>query len=189
MRTTTSTLITLCGLALLAACGGTDNSTGSAEDSVAAERIHAMEESLYAKPNVDMKQAQALLDVYMLYAKTHPLDSLTPEYIFRAASMKTSLGDPQGAITLYDRIIGNYPHWSKLPDAFYLKAFTIDNGLHEKGAAQQAYQEVINRFPDHRFAADAKQMIANMQYSDEELVKKFEAMNADSTKAEATAGK
>ncbi|MEO8734717.1 MAG: hypothetical protein ABI373_10335, partial [Flavobacteriales bacterium] len=65
----------------------------------------------------------------------------------------------------------------------YLKALTIDNDLQQKGAAKQAYEEVIEKFPDGRFTAEAKQMIANMQYSDEELIKKFEAMNADSTNA------
>ena len=47
---------------------------------------------------------------------------------------------------------------------------------------------MINRFPDHRFAADSKQMIENLKYTDEELMKKFEAMNADSTQAQASSG-
>jgi outer membrane protein assembly factor BamD (BamD/ComL family) len=116
----------------------------------------------------------------------HPLDSLSPEFIFRAANMKVSFGDPKAGIGLYDRIIANYPTWGKLQDAYYLKALTIDNDLHQRGAAQQAYQEVIDKFPGGRFTAEAQQMIANMQYSDEDLIKKFEAMNADSTKAQAT---
>jgi outer membrane protein assembly factor BamD (BamD/ComL family) len=191
MRTTVGASAALCFLVLLAACGGgTTRPASAAEgaDTIAAARIHAMEDSLYARPNVDMKQAQALLDVYMLYAKTHPGDPLAPEYLFRGASIKVSLGDPQGAIGLYDRIIANFPSWGKLADTYYLKAFTIDNGLHRKGEAQQAYQEVIDRFPDHRLAADAKQSIANLQYTDEELIKRFEAMNADSMQAGASAG-
>lgn len=159
------------------ACGtGPDGATTEAP-TAAASRIRAMEDSLYAHPKVDPKGAQALLDVYLLYAKNNPVDSISPEYLLRAAGVKSALNDPQGAIALYDRIIRDYPKWSKTPDAYYLKAFTIDNGLHVKGLAQQAYQQVIDRYPQHRFAADARQMIENLGYTDEELIARFKRMN------------
>lgn len=191
MRANLSTPILLLGILLLSACGGSGGAgpDGKAGDTLAVSRIQAMEDTLYADPGVDRKGAQALLDVYLAYAKVHPLDSMTPEYIFRGASLKSTLGDPQGGIDLYDRIIRDFPHWRKIADTYYLKAFTIDNGLRQKGAAETAYNEVINRFPDHRFAADSKQMIENLKYSDEELMKRFEAMNADSTQAQAAVGK
>ena len=71
-------------------------------------------------------------------------------------------------------------------DAYYLRAFTIDSGLHLKGLAQQAYQEVIDRYPEHKFAEDSKQMIQNLGYTDEELIAKFQRMD-DSTEAAAAA--
>jgi hypothetical protein len=46
---------------------------------------------------------------------------------------------------------------------------------------------VIEKFPDHRFAKDAAQMIENLKYSDEDLIKRFEAMNGDSAAASASA--
>ena len=181
MRTTLNIIAVLIALAFLSACGGSDtDKADNNADGVAAERVRIMEDSLYAKPGMDRKGAQALLDVYLLYAKVHPLDSLTPEYLFRAASMKSNLGDPQGGIGLYDRIIRDFPSWRKISDTYYLKAFTIDNGLQQKGEAERAYTEVINRFPDHRFAQDAQQMIENLKYTDEELMQRFEAMNMDS---------
>jgi hypothetical protein len=111
------------GLAVFSSCGGGANGKGDQQgDTLAAGRIRAMEDSLYADPNFNRKGAQALLDVYLAYAKLHPLDSLTPEYIFRGASLRSGLGDPQGAIDLYDRIIRDFGHWKKLPDTYYLKA-------------------------------------------------------------------
>jgi outer membrane protein assembly factor BamD (BamD/ComL family) len=153
--------------------------------SEAVARIQAMEDTLNARPGVDAKGAQALVDVYLLYAKQHPLDSVSPEYVLRAAGVKSALRDPQAAVDLYDRVIKSWPHWRKLPDAYYLKAFTIDNGLHAKGQAQQAYQEVIDRFPEHPFAADARQMIQNLAFTDEELIARFKQLN--DTVAAATA--
>lgn len=179
-------IFTTAMVALLAACGGSDK--GTAQDAKAEEahvRIRAMEDSLYAKPGVDRKGAQALLDVYLLYARQNPLDSLTPEYLFRGAGLRSTLGDPQGGIELYDRIIRDYPAWRKLVDTYYLKAFTIDNGLHQRGEAEKAYQVVISKFPEHRFAQESKQMIENLKYTDEELIQRFERMNADSSQARA----
>lgn len=167
--------------ALMVACSGGGKPKADETRQEATVRVRAMEDSLYAKPGVDRKGAQALLDVYLLYAQRYPLDSLTPEYIFRGASIRSTLGDPNGSIALYDRIIRDFPGWSKIADTYYLKAFTIDNGLQQKGEAEKAYKEVIRRFPEHRFAKDAEQMILNLKYTDEELIQRFEAMNADST--------
>lgn len=172
------------GLLLLTACGGDG---AAVEDSTtpvsAADRIRSMEDSLYAKPYVDRKGAQALLDVYLLQAKSQPLDALTPQYLFNAAGVKRSLGDPRGGIALYDRVIANYANWPGLKNAYYMKAFCMDNDLHQKGEAERAYQLVVDKFPDDPLAADAAQAIVNLRFTDEELIQKFERLNADSAQA------
>lgn len=181
------TFTTVLGLSalLLAACGGGSSETpvASTEEAKAVEaatRIHAMEDSLFKQPTFDNKSAQALLDVYLAYAKSFPLDTLTPEYLFRAAGGKNNLGDPRGGIALYDRIIANYPRWRKTPDAYYLKALSLDKDLHQLGEAKTAYEAFINHYPDHPFVKDARKMIEFLGLTDEELIRKFEAMNKDS---------
>lgn len=168
---------------LITACGG-GASDAPATDAPAqlpapemGARIRTMEDTLFAKNVFDRRGAQALLDVYKAYAKAFPTDSMAPEYLFRAAGMSKGLGQPQDAVQLYDRIIKEYPKWGRLADTYYLRAFTIDADLKEKGRAKTAYEEVINRFPDHRFAQDAKAMIQNLQYTDEELIERFRRMN------------
>ena len=73
MRTTLSTSIILLGMLLFSACGGSGgpDKEGNGGDTLAVARIQAMEDSLYARPGVDRKGAQALLDVYLAYAKLH----------------------------------------------------------------------------------------------------------------------
>lgn len=168
---------------LITSCGG-GASDAPATDAPAqlpapemGARIRTMEDTLFAKNVFDRRGAQALLDVYKAYAKAFPTDSMAPEYLFRAAGMSKGLGQPQDAVQLYDRIIKEYPKWGRLADTYYLRAFTIDADLKEKGRAKTAYEEVINRFPDHRFAQDAKAMIQNLQYTDEELIERFRRMN------------
>ena len=148
-------------------------------------RIQGMEDSLFNSSIFEQRNAQALLDVYKAYATALPLDSMAPEYLFRAAGVARSMKDPQQSIFLYDRIVRDYPGWKKLPDTYYLKAFVIDSDLGKKGEAQTAYTYVIDNFPEHPFAEQARLAIANLNFTDEELIARFKAMEGDTS---ATAG-
>lgn len=189
MNSTMRLLLIPTTAAFLAGCGGNGdnaaNTPAPTSDSAAQAvvRIRAQEDSLFAKPVFDRKGAIALYDVYLAFAKRFPQDTMAPEYVFRAASVSRTLGEPQRTLELYDRVIRDYPQWRRLPDAYYLRAFTIDSDLGKKGEARTAYEEVIARFPDHKFAADAKQMIVNLQYTDAELIERFKKMNPDSASA------
>ena len=140
-----------------------------------------MEDSVFESMSFDQRKAQALLDVYKAYANIHPQDSMAPEYLFRAANVAKSMHEGEQGLALYDRIIKDYPGWTRLPDVYYLKAFTIDSELDRKGEAKTAYEEVIARYPDHPFARDARAMIDNLQYTDEELIQRFQQMQGDTT--------
>ena len=164
-------------LALMVACGGSDAPETPRD---ANERIRLMEDSVFESSTFDLRRAQALLDVYKAYANAHQLDSMAPEYLFRAANLSKSMHDGAQSIRLYDRIITDYGNWYRLPDVYYLKAFTIDSELDQRGEAKTAYEEVINRYPDHPFAKDARAMIDNLMYTDEELIERFKQMEQDS---------
>lgn len=167
-------------MTLLIACGGGEGTKKDGADPKAAEmvgRITTMEDTLFKSVAFDQRSGQELLDVYKAFAKAYPMDENAPEYLFRAAGLcSKAMGDPEQGIRLYDRIIVDYPNWKRLPDTYYLKAFTIDTELKQKGEAQKAYQQVINLYPDHPFAKDALQMMEYLMLSDEEVIKKFEAM-------------
>lgn len=179
-----------CAALLFCACGGHTESSDApaapeaAKAQEAARRIHKMEQDIWSGPSFDLKEAQSLVDVYLAYAKDFPIDSLTPGFLFNAANAKKNLGDPRGSVQLYDRIIANYPNWPRTPDCYYLKAFVLDDALHELGAAKTAYEIYINKFPDHTYVKDAKASIANLGMDPLELVHKFERQNAaDSARA------
>ncbi|MBP6311037.1 MAG: tetratricopeptide repeat protein [Flavobacteriales bacterium] len=167
-------------LSLLLACGGGEEAKKDGVDPKAAEmvgRISTMEDTLFKSVTFDARSAQELLDVYKAFTKAYPMDENAPEYLFRAAGLcSKAMGDPVQGIKLYDRIIVDYPSWKRLPDTYYLKAFTIDTELKQKGEAQKAYQQVINLYPDHPFANDARQMMEYLLLTDEELIQKFESM-------------
>jgi len=166
-------------VAFLVACGGAKTETPTD----VASRIKAMEDSVFESMTFDRRKAQALVDVYKAYANAYPEDSLAPDYLFRAANVAKSMHEGEESIKLYDRVIKNYPSWKRLADVYYLKAFTIDSELDRKGEALMAYKEVIARFPDHAFAKDAKIMIENLQYTDEQLIQRFQQMQTDTSQA------
>ena len=171
---------------VLAACGGgakegADTKVATDSTSVTpafmAGRIHAMEDSIFEKPAFDRRGAVALLDVYKAYAKAYPLDSLAPEYLVRAAGIQRNLKDPQAAVDIYDRVIRDYPNWPDVVACYYQKALIYQDDMKELGKAKQAYEEVIQRFPDHTFGKEAKVMIDNLQYTDAELIERFRKQN------------
>jgi len=169
-------------LVVFVAIGCGSDPKPASETAAMAGKIQVMEDSLFNSTQYDQRKAQALLDVYKAYATTYPLDSMAPEFLFRAAGLAKSMRDPHQSVFLYDRIATDYPSWYRLADVYYLKAFTIDSDQDRMGEARAAYEEVIKRYPDHPFAKDAKAMIENLQYTDEELIERFQAMQ-DSAQA------
>lgn len=162
----------------LIACGGNDGlSEADAKKAEAQRRIRRMEDSLFANRAFDQRSAQAMVDVYKAYVAAYPQDSLAPEYLFRAAGTMKSMGDPEGALRLYDRIIKDHSAWKRNVDVLYMKALTLDDDLGRLGEAKAVYEQVVRNFPDHPFARDARVMIENLGLTDEELIAKFKAMN------------
>ncbi|MGV3637342.1 MAG: tetratricopeptide repeat protein [Flavobacteriales bacterium] len=169
--------------ALLLSCGGTKEETPAD----AQARIRAMEDSVFQTLTFDERKARALIDVYKAYATANPYDTVSAEYLFRAANVAKSIHDGEQSVKLYDRIAREFPSWKRLPDVLYLKAFTIDSELGNKGEAEMAYRAVIEAYPTHPFAKDAYQMIKNLQYTDEQLIEIFQARQDSIEAAQASA--
>lgn len=177
-------LLRLSPFMLLAACGG--DATPDAKMMESRTRIRAKEDSLFEHQAFDARTAQGMIDVYKAYAAAYPLDSMAPEYLFRAAGTHKSMNQPEEAIRLYDRIAHNYQSWRRRADVLYMKGLTLDDDLDQDGEAQRIYEQVINEYPDHPFARDAKAMIENLGLTDEEIIAKFKAKNEQSTEAAAS---
>ena len=180
--TTNKLLLAIPVALLLFGCGGEARKDTPAD---AQARIRAMEDSVFQTLTFDKRKALALIDVYKAYANANPYDTVSAEYLFRAANVAKSMHDGMQSIKLYDRIAREYPSWKRLPDVLYLKAFTIDSELGNKGEAEMAYLAVIEAYPTHPFAKDAYQMIQNLKYTDEELIEIFQARQDSIDAAEA----
>lgn len=163
---------------VLFACGSDPVSEADAKKVEGQRRIRAMEDSIFVNQAFDMRSAQAMIDVYKAYTTAYPQDSLAPEYLFRAGGTYESMHNVDEALVMYDRVVKDYPQWNRMVDVLYKKAVMLHNAG-RLGEARGAYEEVIGKFPDHKFAQDARVLIEDLGMSTEEWLKRAKEKEKD----------
>lgn len=150
----------------------------------ALERIAQLEQELKSdsslSPSAD--KASAMMKAYTEFADTYPSDSLSSEYLFRAADLAQGIHHEQAAVRMYERIRKDYPASKRAAAALFMEAFVLDYNLGEKDKAKRKYAEFIAAYPDHALTPSAKASLdqLNLGLTDEELVRMWEK-NQDST--------
>lgn len=150
-------------------------SCGSPHDQQLSE-IKALEDSLFsdATKMIDQKMAKELIDKYVQFADAYPEDADTPETLFKAGDMAMNLNMPQRAITIFDRIMNDYPDFDKTPQCLFLKGYIYENDFQDLDTARKIYEEFLQKYPDDEFADDAEISIQNLGKTPEELIREFE---------------
>jgi outer membrane protein assembly factor BamD (BamD/ComL family) len=87
--------------------------------------------------------------------------------------MALSVGQVEKSVKILNRIVEEYPDYSRMEDVMFNKASHLDFELRDTTQAKVAYQEFIDRYPDSELRDDAESRIENIQYSLEELAEKF----------------
>lgn len=113
------------------------------------------------------------------YIEKNPSDtSNIVKHLYKAGELAKAVGLYGYSIKLWGQIQREYPNSPKAGDALFMQAFTFENDLQDKESAKKYYTNFLNRFPNHPFADDAKQLLTLIDKSPEELIKEFEAKNA-----------
>lgn len=174
-------LVFLAGIAL-PSCGNQEDSEVESSAKAAKEasrdmisKIDSLEKIVYVDTfDYQTKSTSELLRSYDEYTKKFPGDKKkTPEYYYKAAALCRAAKLPVKAIKYYDRILSDYPEFERAPEVAFLSAFTYDEDLNEKERAKEAYQEVIEKFPDDKWAEQATERLKTIDMSDEELIQSF----------------
>ncbi len=157
-------------------CHTNDNQNEMTPRDSAVVAIQNLEKSLYADSSTAIKPGVAfeVMLAYARFAHDNPTDSLSPEYLFKAAEIARALHKGQEAVLYYDKICKDFPQYEKTPTALFLKAFTYENVLKDTTNAKAGYQEFIKKYPDNQFADDAEYSLKYLGKSPEELIKMFE---------------
>lgn len=167
-----NSLLIVALVAALASCGPS-NEKDAADIKTAEDTLFASSEGF-----IDKAKALELVDLYVDYTNSYPDDSMAVEYLFKGAEFCLNLGEGQRAITLYDRVISEYPDFMKIPECLFLKGYVYENYLGDLDNAKAIYLEFIEKYPDNEFADDAEISIQNLGKSPEELIKQFEEQQA-----------
>ena len=111
------------------------------------------------------------------YAEENPEAADAPEYLFKAVEISINTKqDAQQSIDLVNRLVTNYPEFEKNPVAlFMLATFVYDEQQHNLDKAREAYQQIVDQYPDSPFARDAEISISQLGMTPDELIKMFES--------------
>lgn len=145
--------------------------------------IKLLTDKLWSSAVVDDGQskkdkATKLLALMDDYIKSNPNDTIIPTYLYESARCQIyQLGDFAGGFKNLDNVTEKYPKNYLAPIALNLKAFTYDETLKEKIKAAQTYNQLIERYPQSKYAKDAAVLLQFMGKSDEEIIKILEEKN------------
>ena len=115
-----------------------------------------------------------LMVLYSRYANTYPEDSLSPEFLYKAAEIARGAGDGRNAVRYFKLLLDKYPNYPKRAASIFMLAFTYENLLNDTANARKYYTEFIDKYPKHELADDARQLLKYLGKSPEEIVKSFE---------------
>lgn len=190
MKNRFNILLPAAALLLLTSCGPSRDEL--------ANRIQGVEKLLYAPQAVafDKGKADSLTALYETFVKEHPKDTLSPGFLFKAASLAMNSGNGQKALILYEQYLKDYPDKPKAPMCLFFKAFVYENLFQDLDKARESYNEFIRKYPKDDFADDAQMALVNLGKTPEMLIKEFEeraradsARRADSLAALGKKGK
>jgi len=125
------------------------------------------------KGTIGMEMIQAYTD----YANAWPKDTISAEFLFKGAEIAMNLNQSGMAIDYYNRILLNYPDYSRRPYCMFLQAYILENQMKKYDLAKTRYQEFLDTYPKHPLAESAQAAIINMGKPIEELIKEWESKN------------
>lgn len=160
-------------------CANNDEQTQE-ESLVDVAQLSAQIDSLKAKlsgplTNEEAKQlSMDLMNSCDAFVDAFPEDSRCADYLFISARASNGLRQYNTSLKTLNRIKGGYRGYEKMPEVYFLYAFTLDEDLERKEDAQKAYMDLINKFPDDPLSSQAAILLDQLYLSDEELIEMWE---------------
>lgn len=169
----TTVLGVLLSATLLTACGATHLFKDPDRSDYTAEQYYKE-----AKELLDDDKYTKAIDLYQELESTYPYGNYTEQAQLDVIYAHYKNDEPEAALAAADRFIRLHPTHPNVDYAYYLKGlvnYTAENTLIEKltqgesspdrdpestQEAYNAFKELVNRFPESRYTADARQRMA-----------------------------
>lgn len=141
------------------------------------QKINHLEDTLFKEEKLDFKKGRRAIQLYILFVDNFPADSLSPDYLFKAAEIADNIGSFEQSITLYNNCYLKYKHFIFRPECIFRQGNIYQLKLNDISKAREMYQQVIDEFPNSPMAAQSKAALSTMGKSDIELIREFEKKN------------
>lgn len=132
------------------------------------------EESLELSRGLSVK----LLETAQEHIEKFPDSEYRRELIRKGSRAAQGLGQDFEAVRLIEIAISENKNDPTIIDEMNLRAFLFDK-MDNKKKAQEAYEEIIAKFPDHESVQMHKERLKTLHMTEEELIKLFEERNAE----------
>lgn len=152
------------------------------QDSIAAvdaklkykKAVDSAEKLMRADKTYDMKNAMGTLKTYNDYVQKYPADTLSAEYLFRAADLAMGAKQYTEAANYLENILANHKDYRKYADACFVAAFVYDTYLenvnHGGDRAKQLYEFIIANYPNTSYAEQSKVLITYIGVSEDKML-------------------
>lgn len=118
----------------------------------------------------DAAAAQVIKD-YLRFQERWPNDSRCPDYLFKAADVMRGMYRVQDACIALDLLVRRYPKSPQAPEALFFAGFMLHNDISEQQKANEFLMRVIDEYPLHPRAVEARQMIQVMGMDEQDLLR------------------
>ncbi len=140
------------------------------------ERMGELEPFIYADTVTMLNSLKAgeLMNTYLDFAELYAEDTLSPEFLFKAAELAMNLKMPGRSIEVFQLLLNRYPDHSKAPYSLFMQAFIHENQLNQYDTAKALYQRFVDQYPHHELAGDARVSMDFIGLPLDELIKSWE---------------
>ncbi len=121
----------------------------------------------------DAAAAQLIKD-YLGFQERWPDDPKCPDYLFKAADVMRGMYRVADACTALDLLVRRYPQSPQAPEALFFAGFMLHNDISEHQKAHEYLQRVVDEYPLHPRAVEARQMIQVMGMDEQDLLRYLE---------------
>ncbi len=117
--------------------------------------------------------AREVLEAYSFFLDAFPDSENNAEILFNSGQVYKGLGKNLNALECFYLVHSKFPESSWAALAFFQQADCFE-AIDQRLTAKNTYEEFIERYPDHPYESQAKEMIQMLYLTDEELIKQFE---------------
>jgi outer membrane protein assembly factor BamD (BamD/ComL family) len=123
------------------------------------------------------------INAYKDFVKKFPDDSIhSAEYLFRLSDLSRGVGDNRNAILYLGQITKTYPTFKKIPECIFLQGYYYQEFFADTTSAKIFYNQIIEKYPSHPFANDAKELMKMFGKSEADIIKGFEKKEQEGKK-------